>query len=214
MVLNIRQSHNRLAVAVGLSAVVTGALLEAVSTVIGNFHCSEDWCSQAQEATTVYLLPEVPEPVSENVLPDREIRQGTRMPQDVVSPGPSNRSKEGKAAKLGVDRVRPVNSTPARDWFAVARDVAEQSVADRFAHEENRASMWRRTGSVMFRDTGEFDLQEPATIIADREFRVPVGVLGLGVTIGGCFIGIPLAGIPVERRSAGPTVFYCTDIYE
>ena len=66
----------------------------------------------------------------------------------------------------------------------------------------------------MFEDTGGFDVLTPKTIIADREFRVPVGVLGIGITIGSCFIGIPLAGIPVENRTVGPTLTYCPDIFE
>ena len=50
--------------------------------------------------------------------------------------------------------------------------------------------------------------------MAESKFRVPLGVLGIGLTIGGCFFGVPLAGIPVERRTAGPTVIYCADVYE
>src|SRR5690606_31416712 len=98
------------------------------------------------------------------------------------------------------------NLTHDRDWFAIAEDTAKRTMADRFDQHQVRMSMWRKTGSVMFKDTGEFDIQEPATIIASREFRVPVGVLGIGITVGGCFIGIPLAGIPVDRRSAGPNL--------
>lgn len=66
----------------------------------------------------------------------------------------------------------------------------------------------------MFKGTGEFAIREPPTVIADREFRVPLGVLGIELTIGGCFFGIPLAGIPVEERTVGPTVIFCRDIYE
>lgn len=66
----------------------------------------------------------------------------------------------------------------------------------------------------MFADTGEFEFEEPPTIIDDVKFRVPVGVLGVGVTIGGCFIGIPLAGIAVEERTVGVSIIYCKDVYE
>ena len=103
---------------------------------------------------------------------------------------------------------------PARDWYEIAREPVRQSIDEFFANEESRKKMWRQTGSVMFRDTGQFDFREPESIIAAREFRRPVGVLGIGLTIGGCFFGIPLAGIPVEERGVGPNVIYCTDIYE
>ena len=96
----------------------------------------------------------------------------------------------------------------------MAKESAIRSTDEVLQNEESREKMWRQTRSVMFADTGVFDVHEPAPVMPDIEFRVPVGVLGLGITIGGCFIGIPLAVIPVEERTARPNVIYCKDLYE
>jgi len=214
IVLSNCQSHYRLVIAVGMSSVVILILLEILSVLISNIICSDDWCSEKRGTLTVYVQPPKPEPVSDITLPDREILPAPPVRQEIADPRSADRAENEQGTERDEDIDPPSNLTPARDWYAVAKDTAKRTVAYRFDKEEVRMSMWRKTGSVMFKDIGEFDFQEPATIIADREFRVPVGVLGIGITIGGCFIGIPLAGIPVDRRSAGPNVIYCTDIYE
>lgn len=207
------QSHCRLAIAVGLSSVVILILLEILSGLITSAICSDDWCSEKRETSTVYVLPPKPEPVSEIKLPDREILPTLPVRQEIADPQFADSAEGGQGTEQDKD-MDPPSMTPGIDWYAVAKDTAKRTMAGRFDQQELRESMWRKTGSVMFKDTGEFDFQEPETIIAKREFRVPVGVLGIGITIGGCFIGIPLAGIPVDRRSAGPNLIYCTEIYE
>ncbi len=214
IVLNNRRSHYRLAIAVGMSSVVILMILEFLSVLISNVICSEDWCSEKRGTSTVYVLPPEPRPVSDITLPDRQILPAPPVRQEMAAPRPADRAGNVPSTEHEEDIDSPSNLTPDRDWYAIAEDSAKRTMTDRFDQEEVRMSMWRKTGSVMFQDIGEFDFQEPATIIANREFRVPVGVLGIGITIGSCFIGIPLAGIPVDRRSAGPNVIYCTDIYE
>lgn len=198
----------------GISSVAILILLEILSGLISNVICSDDWCSEKRGSLTVYVRSPKPELVPDITAPDREILPASSVGQEIADPRSADRAGHEQGAERDEDIDPPSNLTPGRDWYAVAKDAAKKTVADRFDQEEVRKLMWRKTGSVMFKDIGEFDFQEPATIIADREFRVPVGVLGIGITIGGCFIGIPLAGIPVDKRSAGPNVIYCTDIYE
>ena len=63
----------------------------------------------------------------------------------------------------------------------------------------------------MFASEGGSVLVEETPVLEDLQLSVPAGVLGIGFTIGSCFIGVPLAGLPVEERSAAITVSYCRD---
>ena len=198
----------------GVSSVVVFALLDFLTLLVSDAVCSDAWCFDESDILTVHLVQKESERISEITPPDYEIRTVPQVQQANAGLRSASPARNGKDAERDEDPVPPSDLTPARDWHVIAKEAARQSVDDRFRQEEIRLSMWRNTGSVMFRDNGGFDFHEPATVIADREFRVPVGVLGIGMTIGGCFIGIPLAGIPVERRTAGPNVIYCTDIYE
>jgi hypothetical protein len=103
----------------------------------------------------------------------------------------------------------PIDAGPVRDWSALTATFAKQSVDERFRQEDVRASMWQQSRSVMFQPDDDFKVNELVPILADFNFREPVGILGLGFTIGSCFIGIPLLGVPVEERSVGITLVIC-----
>lgn len=214
MALETLQSHHRLITAMGVSSVVLGVLLGFLSELIRNTSCSDASCFDKPATLVVDIEQPESERISAITLPDLEIRTVPIAPQETAKAQSADTARSEQDADRDMDLDLLNELIPEQDWYSVAESSARQSVNDRFDQEEFRKSMWRKTGSVMFRDTGEFDFQEPATIIAAREFRVPLGVLGIGITIGGCFIGIPLAGIPVEERTAGPTVIYCTDLYK
>lgn len=214
MVLENRQSHHRLIIAMGMSSVVILPLLEILSMLISNAVCRDAWCFEKFDILTVYIEQPKSEPVSEITLPDREIRPFPPVQKESANPLTAETAGNEHDAERDEKLYPPSDLTPVRDWYAAAKESARQIIDDRFDQEEIRKSMWRNTGSVMFKDTGEFDFHEPETVMAESKFRVPLGVLGIGITIGGCFFGIPLAGIPVERRTAGPTVIYCGDVYE
>ena len=190
------------------------ALLAAWGLAFVDPICPDAICSSKQHEMTVRLEQRTTERVAEIVVPAYERRV---VRQERVTPAESDVAvaEKSNTESVATDVEEPVDEQEStRDWYAIAREPVRQSIDDYFDNEETRKKMWRQTGSVMFRDTGEFDFKEPETIIAARKFRRPVGVLGLGFTIGGCFFGIPLAGVPVEERSVGPNIFYCTDIYE
>ena len=198
----------------GMSSVVILALLGILSVLVGSAVCNDSWCFDEPSFLVVRIDEWKSDPVSEGSLPDRETQADPQLPRE------SAKAKSADATRVEQDVERVEVENPSgeknsmRDWYAITKEAASQSVNDRYRQEEIRKIMWRNTGSVMFKDTGEFDFHEAPTIIADREFRVPLGVLGIGITIGGCFFGIPLAGIPVEKRTIGPNVIYCADIYE
>jgi hypothetical protein len=112
------------------------------------------------------------------------------------------------AALLVIPGPVPV-SPPPTDWRAIAAAEARSSVADSFRQEETRASLWRQTHSVMFQPGDTFVLQDEEPLLADFRFVYRSRVVGLGLNIGRCFIGIPIAGVPVEQRSGAITIFVC-----
>jgi len=101
------------------------------------------------------------------------------------------------------------DSLPVRDWHSIAEEAAKAIADEYFRQEETRATMWRQSRSIMFEPTGDMVLKQEEPILADIRFRPRVHILGLGVTIGSCFIGIPIAGVPVEQRSVAITLFVC-----
>ena len=69
--------------------------------------------------------------------------------------------------------------------------------------------MWRKTHSLMFQSTGGIAPKQQEPIIPDFQFKPQVHVVGLGVTIGSCFIGLPIVGVPVEERTVAIRLFVC-----
>jgi len=69
--------------------------------------------------------------------------------------------------------------------------------------------MWRQTYSTMFKPAGDTLSLEEEPVISDLRFIPRIHVFGLGVTIGSCFIGLPLVGVPVEQRSTMIPLFVC-----
>ena len=75
--------------------------------------------------------------------------------------------------------------------------------------EETRALMWSKTHWIMFQSAGGFVPKQQEPVIQDFQFRPQVHVAGLGVTIGSCFIGFPIVGVPVEERTVAIRFFVC-----
>jgi hypothetical protein len=103
----------------------------------------------------------------------------------------------------------PVDSPLVKDWHAIAKTAARASVDNFFRNEESRASLWRQTRSIMFRAASDFVVREEEPAIPDFRFTPEIHVVGLGLTIGSCFIGIPIAGVPVEQRTVAINLIVC-----
>jgi hypothetical protein len=104
----------------------------------------------------------------------------------------------------------PAESQPKKDWHAIAKEVAKASIARNLRQEESRASMWRQSHSNMFQSADDMIVMDEEPLLSDIRFIQRSRVLGLGFNFGSCFFGIPIAGVPVEDRSIGPTIFVCT----
>jgi hypothetical protein len=103
----------------------------------------------------------------------------------------------------------PAHLPPAKDWLAMAGEAAKTSVDYYFRQEESRASMWQQTRSIMFQPASDTILKDIEPLLADIRFKRRSRVIGLGINVGSCFIGIPIAGVPVEERSIGISFFIC-----
>ena len=97
----------------------------------------------------------------------------------------------------------------AIDW----RKMITESVAaigdERVGQEASRSSMWRQSHSIMFQPEREPALRELDPILPNFRFKPQVYVAGLGITIGSCFVGIPIIGVPVEQRTVAISLFVC-----
>lgn len=129
----------------------------------------------------------------------------SKAPESVDAAQPRREVSEGATQP-------PVGSAARTDWKTLRERAAREIVDDHWRKEQLRASMWRQTHSVMFQPRSDGGItREEVPLMANLDFRDPAGVLGLGFTIGSCFVGIPLAGIPVEERSTAITLFYCRE---
>lgn len=62
----------------------------------------------------------------------------------------------------------------------------------------------------MFKPDKSFEVTDEEPLLANIRFRRPAGVLGLGLAIGECFIGLPIVGVPLDKRStSGLTLVVC-----
>lgn len=97
------------------------------------------------------------------------------------------------------------------DWTNTIANTVVSLANEKQDREEVRESMWRQTHSVMFQQTNEFVPKDERPVLANLNFKPEIHVVGLGVTIGSCFVGLPLVGVPVEERTVAIRLFVCAD---
>ena len=129
-----------------------------------------------------------------------------QLPEEVSVVEPSTALDDATSVVLPEPQTDQLTAT---DW----RNMITKSVVaignEKATQEASRSSMWRRTHSIMFQSDSEHVLTEQDPIIPDFRFKPQVYVAGLGITIGSCFIGIPLVGVPVEERTVAVRLFVC-----
>lgn len=182
-----RSTNLRLLIAMGVSTVVVAATL---TIDIG-------WRLELSETTGGQRLPlmiEITQPRTE------------LMPVEISRKGRERLYDEPAVAPVEQERVE---REPTRDWDVISSSFAERHVDDLERRDRALAEMWRQSPSVMFESENEFEVIEVRAVMADLGFIEPVGVIGLGFTLGSCFIGIPLAGVPVEERTAVISLWVC-----
>jgi hypothetical protein len=131
---------------------------------------------------------------SVELLEDASVAETATVPEDVSSATPP---------------ALQFDEQPVVDWQNMIAETVTSIGKERQEREEIRAPMWRRTHSIMFQSAGSFVPKQQEPIIPDFQFRPQVHVAGLGMTIGSCFIGLPIVGVPVEERTVAIRLFVC-----
>lgn len=187
-------------VAAGLMS-ITVALLE----VFLDFDVSTTKRSSTQEQSlTVHLrqnnADSKPERVSGEQGDDLQLREIVSVAE--ISTAPEDATS-----------VIPPESQPderlATDWRKLITDSVTAIEDEKVRQEVSRSAMWRQSYSIMFQPESEQVLREQDPVIPNFRFKPQVHVAGLGITLGSCFIGIPIVGVPVGDRTVAISLFVC-----
>jgi len=188
----------------GVSACSVALLLAFLGSFVDiNASLSKPGIDHGQRLT-IHIRKGEGGPTSEFAMDDQPVPS---LPQEKIELAESGDLQQ-QAVTVSSPEMLP-DARPAEDWRAIAEQAAKASVNEHFRNEETRKSMWRQSRSIMFQPTSDFVMQDEEPIIAGFRFRPQIHVVGLGVTIGSCFIGLPLAGVPVEERTVAISIFVC-----
>jgi hypothetical protein len=199
----VRPTRHRLAVTMAASACVIAALLALLGSMV-DFIQGVPGQDVNADRLTVFVRPS-------DAGPSAEVAATERTISPVVErelPVPADPPRQTDAA-IETRPDPPADRRLLRDWHAMAEDAARSSVADLFRDRGSRMDRWRQSHAIMFRPTDDFTVAKEEPIIPGFRFKPEIHVVGLGFTIGSCFIGIPLAGVPVEQRSVAMTLIVC-----
>ena len=187
-----------------LSACLVAAVLALLGSIVDFVPLLSGPEEIETERLTVVVRDAVPEP-----------DPGLAADEHVVPP-PAE--EEMAASENTSDQQGPVNDNttappgdgePVIDWHALADAAVESSVAAYSSESASRMAMWRQNHAIMVKPAGSFEINEEEPVIPGFRFKPEIHVFGLGFTIGSCFIGVPLVGVPVEQRSTAITFFVC-----
>ena len=202
---SVSRPRDRLAITLSISTVFFLALLALPLEFDG---CSGNSCPEGKESRLIIdLVRPVVEAGSESpndIIP-------TSQPQideaDLVEPKLTDVQPE-RPESMPPDSVDPlVTTSTSTDWKAAAANIARELGDEQFREEMLQESRWQKSRSVMFEPGEKLALNEIEPILADFTFKRRV--VGLGFSLGYCFIGFPIAGVPVEDRAINITLFTC-----
>ena len=200
----VRPTRRRLLFAMGISACSVALLLALFGSLFDSVRGRPGPETEIERRLAVHIRTGETRPI-----PELTMNAPAIPSKPIEEIDPENRLVPRHEAVT----VRPPAPAPvarsAEDWQATAEQMASASIDEQVRYEQARSSMWRQSYSVMFRPTSDLVVKEEVPLIAYLQFRPEIHVLGLGFTIGSCFIGIPLVGVPVEDRTPDISVFVC-----
>lgn len=212
--ISIRPTRHRLLTAISISACAVVALLALLGTLVDFAENTLRPGFEQGEPLTVHIRNGGGAPNADLTSPDLT-NPDIMIDDQVVRSSSQDETGLAKVADLQQTDAppdspqQPVVLPPIRDWRSIAGKAVKEIADDQFRQEESRESMWRQSYSVMFQPADDIlDLQEKS-VIADVRFIPRIHVLGLGLTIGSCFFGIPILGGPVEQRTGAITLVIC-----
>jgi len=200
----MRPTRHRLLIAMGVSACSVAVLLALLGSFV-DFATSISKPGIAHgERLTIHIRKSGGEPDSNFTTGNQAVRSLSQ--EEIVS---ADFAKHQQEVATVDSPEPPAESQPVREWRAMANEAVKTSMDEYFRQEESRASMWRRSHSIMFQPASDIVVKEIEPNISDFRFMPRVHVVGLGLTIGSCFVGIPIAGVPVEQRKVAIRFFVC-----
>ena len=203
--MSLRPTRNRLLTAMGISTCFVALSLASLGSLFNFAESVSEPSTEHEHALTVHIRNGKSEENSDVTIGNEA---GSPLPPKRVV---SAESAEPRQVIVPLDSPDPPDdSQQTKDWRAIADNGAKAIIDEYFRQEESKASMWRRSHSTMFQPANEIVVKDEEPLLADIRFRRHSRVLGLGINIGSCFIGIPIVGVPVEKRSTSITVFVCS----
>jgi len=201
---SVRPTGQRLLTAMGVATFAIALLLAMLESLVEFGVATSNPGIELVETLTVQILKGEGAKNSDSTPDKKPVRS---LPQeDVVS----TEIAELQPEVAPVDSPEPPDkSQPVKDWRAIANEAAKTSVDEHFQQEETRSSMWQRSHSIMFQPTNSIAVMDKEPVLSGVQFKRRSRVIGLGLNIGSCFIGIPVAGVPVEDRTAAISIFVC-----
>ena len=151
----------------------------------------------------IRIQPKMPEPSLDESDSRQSVSEVSQEASTPIDPA-GDQTEESDDSKI---ETAPAEKSRV-DWRATAKTVARSSVENEHQARALRDKMWRQSFSTMFQPEPESAISEQP-ILASLEFEPEFRVLGIGVTIGSCFFGVPILGVPVEQRTVGPNVIVC-----
>ncbi len=205
---SIRPTRNRLFAAMAVSACIVSLVLLSVGLLMDFSGRVSKAVGDGSETLTVSIY-EMPR---EDAPPDLSIDRDGSVTSDDYERAASAVIPDTEPESPPTDISEPPGQPqPARDWDTIADQVARATIADYSREMASTTAQWRRSPSVMFEPADGPSIKEAEPVIADLRFVPEIHVLGLGLTIGSCFIGVPIAGVPVEQRNVAITLFVCAE---
>lgn len=208
-----RSTQTRLLKAMGISSCLVALILAALGLL---FEVEmSDSRRTADPGTVLIVQTEIRSAGqnSEELDPENSDSQSPAEQNESEETAPGIRASEDSISYDDVEETElnqaVVESSSPNDWHSIARTTARKSISEYYDQNEMRSAMWQQSHSVMFQPVDEYLNLEETPVLANVKFKLRSRVLGLGLNIGSCFIGIPIAGVDVEARSFGPTIFIC-----
>ena len=190
--------RRRLRVCLVLGAVVIGAFLSML-----NLPNEVSFTSPAR--LIAVILRNEPAPAEQTSPPETVIPEENQALID-IQPRVEEPKHDETPAGPGEN---PPASRLDKDWNAAIAEIVAVMGDERSNRENARSAMWRQTHSIMFQPDDAIVLNEQQPVLQDFRFKPQLHVAGIGMTIGSCFFGLPLVGVPVEERTVAVRLFVC-----
>ena len=201
---SVRPTRQRLLTAMGVATFAIALLLAMLELLFDFGASTSNPGIEPGDSLTVHIIKGEGEKHSASTPVEKEVRS---LPQEEIISTEIAELQQDVTPVISPEQ--PDESQPVKDWRAIANEAVKASVDEHFRQEETRSSMWQRSHSIMFQPTNSTALIDKEPVLSGVRFKHRSRVIGLGLNIGSCFIGIPVAGVPVENRSTAISIFVC-----